>query len=270
MTMEMSVTEKRRQLIMEKLRARSGQMHVEELRDCFNVSVATIRRDLDRLAQDGVITRTYGGAVIGNVRAEQSLREREVSQAPAKDAIAQAAADLVQPHSTVFLDAGTTTGRLSHYLSNISGLTVVTNGLNALSIFADAETDAQIIAVGGSLRRTNQALLGPIAESVVRSVYADVAFLGTDCVHAKRGISSRTLEQNALKSLMAEQARRSVVVADSSKLNATWSTYWTPLPKPCDLITDNAAGEEAMQPFIGDENIHLTACDLELQTAAAS
>lgn len=239
----------RRELILERLRAHGGSVQVEDLSRHFGVSVATVRRDLDQLDQSGLITRTYGGAVIGNLRAEQTLREREVSHAAEKDAIARAAVELVQPGSTVFLDAGTTTGQLSRYLVNVPGVTVLTNGLNALNVLAGSDSDINVIALGGSVRRTNQAMIGPIAESVVRSVQADIAFLGTDCLTVERGISSRTLEQNSLKSLMMAHSRRSVIVTDSSKLNAEWSTYWTPLPQGCTVITDDASGDQAIEPF---------------------
>lgn len=253
----------RRDLILEQIRSNGGSIQVEDLSRHFGVSVATVRRDLDYLSQNGLITRTYGGAVIGNLRAEQTLREREVTHAPAKDAIARAAAELVQPGATVLLDAGTTTGQLSRYLARIPGLTVLTNGLNALNVFAEADTDIHAIALGGSLRPTNQSTIGPIAESVVRSVHADIAFIGTDCLDAHRGMSSRTLEQNSLKTLMALHSRRTVVLADSSKLNADWSTYWAPLPDRCTIITDDAAGRDALRPFEKARNFDLSVVELE-------
>lgn len=247
---------------MERLRLGSGTIHVEELSHYFGVSVATIRRDLDKLSQSELLTRTYGGAVIGNIRAEQSLREREVSHSLAKDAIARTAARLVQPGSTVILDAGTTTGQLSHYLAKIPGLTILTNGLNALNTFAESDSTTQVIALGGALRRTNQALIGPLAELAIRSVYADVAFIGTDCIDVQRGISSRTPEQNSLKVLMSAQSRRTVILADSSKLNTTWSTFWASLPAACDLITDDDSGEVALHPFRSAEGVNLMVCEL--------
>lgn len=252
----------RRELILDRLRDGTGSVQVEDLSQAFGVSVATARRDLDRLVREGMVTRTYGGAVLGNVRAEQTLREREVSNAAAKDAIAREAAALVEPGSTVLLDAGTTTGRLSRYLARIPGLTVLTNGLNALNVLVESDADIHVVALGGSLRRTNQALMGPVAETVVRGVYADIAFLGTDCLDVHRGFSSRTLEQNSLKALMSRHARRTVVVADSTKLNATWSTYWTQLPTPCDVVTDDGAGEQALVPFRAAANVHLTVSEL--------
>ena len=253
-----SAAQQRSELIMAQLREGDGSVHVEQLSRDFGVSVATIRRDLDRLVQDGRVARTYGGAVIHNLHAEQTLRQREVSHAEAKDAIARAATRMVQPGSTIFLDAGTTTGRLALHLSTIRGLTILTHGLNALLTLADSDTDADVIALGGHLRRTNQALIVPIAESVVENIYTDIAFLGTDCLDVERGVSSRTLEQNNLKRLMAAHARRTIVLADSSKLDATWSTYWQPLPPPYTLVTDDTHGEEVLEPFLAADHVDVT------------
>ena len=252
----------RRELILDKLRDGTGSTHVDDLSRAFGVSVATIRRDLDWLGREGLVTRTYGGAVLGNLRAEQTLREREISNASAKDAIARKAAGLVAPGSTVLLDGGTTTGRLSRYLARVPGLTIFATGLNALNVLVESDLEIQVVALGGALRRANQALVGPLAETVVRTVYADIAFLGTDCLDAQRGFSSRTLEQNSLKQLMAAHSRRTVVVADSSKLNTGWSTYWATLASPYQLITDDGAGEQALSPFRTGANVNLTVCKL--------
>ncbi|TLP77516.1 DeoR/GlpR family DNA-binding transcription regulator [Nesterenkonia sphaerica] len=257
-----TAAEERRELILDKLRYSTDSIHVEDLSRTFGVSVATIRRDLDSLGRNGLITRTYGGAVLGHPRTEQTLREREISNAAGKDAIAREAAALVPPGATVLLDAGTTTGRLSHYLARIPQLTVFTNGLNALNVLVESELDIQVVALGGVLRHTNQALVGPLAETMVRNVYADFAFLGTDCLDVERGFSSRTLEQNSLKQLMVAQARHTVIVADSSKLNTTWSTYWTALPSACQILTDADADEQALSPFRSADKLYLTVCPL--------
>jgi DeoR/GlpR family transcriptional regulator of sugar metabolism len=253
----------RRQAILERLIDGDGSHNVEQLRTLFGVSVATIRRDLDRLSRDGLITRTYGGAVLGSTRTEQSLREREFSHASAKNAIAREAAKLVASGSTVLLDAGTTTGRLSHYLSRIPDLTVFTSGLNALNTFAQSDSDTQVIVIGGLMRQTNLAMSGPIAEAALRGVYADIAFLGTDSVHPRLGFSSRTMGQSTLKALMATRARRVVVLADSSKFDEAWATYWTEFPGRCDLITDADIDEKMRAEFGALENVNMIIAPLE-------
>lgn len=239
----------RRQRIVDLLLQGEGRADAEGLAATLGVSVITVRRDLEHLDRAGVLTRTRGGALLGNLRAEKSIRERQDTNALAKAAIARSAASLVKPGSTVLLDAGTTTGRIARELADIPDLTIVTTGLNALVALAESDSDATIIVTGGTLRKTNQALLGPSAEATVRSLLADVAFIGTDCVDVGRGISSRTPEQNALKGLMFDHARRPIVVADSSKLGASWSTHWFPPVGPVDLLTDSGADPGVLETF---------------------
>jgi DeoR/GlpR family transcriptional regulator of sugar metabolism len=253
----------RRRAILERLVHVDGPHNVEQLRAMFGVSVATVRRDLERLSRDGLITRTYGGAVLGSTRVEQSLREREFSHASAKNAIALEAATLVSPGATVILDAGTTTGRLSHFLTRIPGLTVFTSGLNSLNTFAQSEGDTQVIVIGGLMRQTNLAMSGPIAEAALHGVYADVAFLGADSVHPRLGFSSRTMGQSALKTLMATRARRVVILADSSKFDDAWATYWTEFPVGCELITDADIDDEVRAEFASLDNMTMIVASAE-------
>jgi DeoR family fructose operon transcriptional repressor len=243
----------RRRRIVDLLTVGTGSVSTEELSADLGVSIITVRRDLERLDRAGLVTRTHGGAVIGSLRAEKSIRERRDTNALAKADIAASAARLVPPGSTVMLDAGTTTGRIATELLTVPGLTIVTTGINALAVLAESNTDATVISAGGTLRRVNQALLGPFAETVIRSVYADVAFVGSDCVDVERGVSSRTPEQNALKALMIAQSRRPVIVADATKLGATWATHWFLPSTPVELLTDRAANDDILQAFDASE-----------------
>lgn len=247
-------------------------MSAEDLRSELGVSLVTVRRDLDALEQSGLVIRTHGGALINSLRPERSIPERQDTNALAKAEIAVAAAGLVPPGATVLLDAGTTTSRLAAELAGIAGLTIVTTGVNVLAVLAEANTDATVISAGGTLRKVNQALLGPFAENVVRSIYADIAFIGSDCVDSSRGLSSRTSEQNAMKSLMIRQARRPIIVADSSKLGANWSTHWFMPPAGVELLTDSGATEKMITPLVesGVWNILLADADAPSGRAAGS
>jgi DeoR family fructose operon transcriptional repressor len=251
----------RRERIVEVLVRRGDEpLSVEELAATFDVSPATARRDLEQLRSEGRITRTYGGAVLGLPTAELSVRQRELSHAAEKDAIAREAAGLVQAGSVILLDAGSTTERLARLLRTIPGLTVVTNGVaatNALLEYGDTE----IVVLGGRLRRINQTISGAAAEQMVRGLYADIAFIGADAVDPRRGVASRTLEQSTLKSLMAEHARTVVVVADSTKLTGGWTSYWSPLQRPWVLLTDDGADPELLESFrAADPRLEIVAC----------
>ncbi|MER3387342.1 DeoR/GlpR family DNA-binding transcription regulator [Microcella pacifica] len=246
----------RRQLVLERLGETGAALTVDELSALFGVSVATVRRDLEKLDRAGLVTRTHGGAIVGSLRAEKTIREREDRNAAGKEAVARAAAAMVTPSSTVFLDAGTTTARLIRHLSNTEGLTIVTNGLNSVNALVEAESSAKLIVVGGLLRSVNQALLGPLATSSIQSMFADFAFIGADCVHPLLGISSRSAEQNELKALMMKRSRRPVILADSSKIGADWSSHWLAIKDSCELITDDGVSDAALAAFGTDSGLH--------------
>lgn len=260
----------RREQIVELLVRRGDEpLAVEEVAATFGVSPATVRRDLEELRSAGRITRTYGGAVLGTASAELSVRQRELSHAGEKDAIARAAADLVQPGSVVLLDAGSTTERLARLLRGIPGLTVVTNGIAATATLLEYG-DTEIVVLGGRLRRINQAIGGASAEQMVRGLYADIVFIGADAVDPRRGVASRTLEQSTLKSLMAEHARTVVVVADSTKLTGGWTPYWSPIQNPWLLLTDDRADPEILESFrAADPRLEIVACPVRAAGAAA-
>jgi DeoR/GlpR family transcriptional regulator of sugar metabolism len=251
----------RRERIVELLVHRGDEpLPVEEVAATFGVSPATVRRDLEHLSGTGRIMRTYGGAVLGTASAELSVRQRELSLAGEKDAIARAAADLVQPGSVVLLDAGSTTERLARLLRSIPDLTVVTNGVAATTTLLE-HGDTEIVVLGGRLRRINHTISGPTAEQMVRGLYADFAFIGADAVDPRRGVASRTLEQSTLKSLMADHARTVVVVADSTKLSGGWTSYWSPMQRPWLLFTDDGADAEVLDSFrAADPHLEVVVC----------
>lgn len=236
-------SERRRRAILESVRA--GRSEIVDLAAAFEVSTATVRRDLALLAERGEISRTYGGAVAGPRPIELRLGEKELARRSEKRAIAAAAAELVEPGDVLLLDAGTTTGQLAVLLRDRPGLTVITNGTNTLFTLAEAD-GVEVIVLGGRLRHTNQALIGPMAEEALRHVYVDKAFLGADGVVAGRGICCASMEQATLKAAMASRARHVFVLADHTKLGSAPFAYWAPLPQPVTVLTDAAASSAAV------------------------
>ncbi|WP_344587231.1 DeoR/GlpR family DNA-binding transcription regulator [Actinomadura vinacea] len=221
-----------------------GAIQVESLSEALGVSLATVRRDLTRLREEGRITRTYGGAVLGNT-SEVSVRQRRMRNGRQKEAIAARAAELVDDGQVVLLDAGTTTERLARHLRGLDDLTVFTNGLGAVNTLVE-DGNVDVVVLGGRLRRINQTMTGPVADQAVSGLYADILFLGADAVHPARGIASRTFEQSSLKTLMSRHARKVVVVADSTKLRDGGGSYWSPLAGPWTLVTDDGADPAAL------------------------
>lgn len=230
---------------------------VEELAGRFGVSLSTIRRDFEQLAQAGRILRTYGGARTAGA-GEKSLREREQIATRQKAAIGRLAATFVKPGSVNIFDAGTTAGAVASRIADRSGITVVTNGLTTTQLLEDSD-GIELIVIGGTLRHVSSGMVGPLAEQVMSSITADAAFLGADGVTASRGVSEGTPEQASLKRIMVENARDIYVVADSTKLGVESSHWWTALDRPWHLVTDDEATEQQLAPFraLGNVKIHL-------------
>ncbi|WP_419727910.1 DeoR/GlpR family DNA-binding transcription regulator [Lichenicola sp.] len=227
----------------------TGTTSAESLAERLGVSLSTVRRDLDILARDGVLLRTYGGAVpVGARMPEQSLAERATDRLPQKRAIARLAAAIVQDGESVILDAGTTTGALAVELRHRAGLRVITSGLTTLTALADAP-GIEVLSVGGMLRPISLSFVGPHAEQVLRRVTAARAFLGADGVVAGRGLCEATATQAALKELMTRQADALYVLATADKLGRAAFQEWTPLDRPWTLITDADATEAQLLPF---------------------
>lgn len=214
----------------------------------FGVTESTIRRDLQRLAAEGRIARTYGGLTYPLERdTSQKTREHRSEKA----AIAQLASTYIQDHETVILDAGTTVGSLGALLRHRKGLVVITAGLTSLFALRDA-TDIELVILGGRLRQINQGMVGPLAEHALDLLSADKLFLGAEGVDPERGICCPTLDQATLKRSMITRANEVFLLADSTKLMRAPFRYWAPLPKQVRLITDKASREFSV-PFLAGE-----------------
>jgi DeoR family transcriptional regulator, fructose operon transcriptional repressor len=227
----------------------TSELDIDRLAEMFEVSVATIRRDLGRLAEQGKITRTYGGAVLLPSGLERSLQERALIAKREKESIAEIASAHVEEGDTLILDAGTTTGALARQLRRFRHLKVITNGFSVMLALAEAE-NIEVILLGGTLRYISSGVVGPYAELVLRRITADKTFVSADGVVAGRGLCEATAEQAALKALMLAQAREVYILADSTKLGDSYSSFWTPFPeKKWTLLTDSGATEAQLSPF---------------------
>ncbi|GAA1477185.1 DeoR/GlpR family DNA-binding transcription regulator [Nocardioides aestuarii] len=218
---------------------REGVTSVDDLVSETGVSASTVRRDLARLREEGAVARTYGGALATEPFHERSVGDSARVRVEAKQAIARLARPLVPAGGRVFLDAGTTCGALARLVAadeSLGPLTVVTRGLETALALADAE-HVELELVGGRLRRMSHGLVGPLATLALERMSFDVAFLGADAVDLLRGVGEPTVEETALKEQVAGVARRTVVLADVTKLDAA-APAWTRMPGPWTLVTD--------------------------------
>ncbi|MFD0071277.1 DeoR/GlpR family DNA-binding transcription regulator [Streptomyces sp. NPDC127166] len=245
------------------LLAASGKLEVEEAATALDVSAATIRRDLDELAEQQLLVRTRGGAVVHGVSYELPLRYKSTRHAPEKRRIAEAVADLVTPGEVVGLNGGTTTTEVARALALrfASGrteapgtavpagpaLTVVTNALNIAGELA-VRPQIKIVTTGGVARPQTYELVGPLTVGVLNEVVLDVVVLGVDGVDPELGVMAHQEDEASISRLFAERASRVVVVTDSSKMGRRAFARICGLDRIDLLVTDTGiAPETALQ-----------------------
>lgn len=219
-----------------------GEIDVDDLARRFDVSASTVRRDLQHLSRTNAVRRTYGGAILTGPAAETTLEQRLAVKGNEKQAIARAALDLIEDGDTLVLDAGSTVAAFGRLLLQ-RRLRIITNNLALLPFLAKAPA-IELIVLGGALRSTSMSTMGPLASEALRRMTADRAIMSADGVVGGRGLCEADLEQVALKSLMMEQSREAIVLADASKLGRAEQIAWAPLPSRWTLVTDAGASEE--------------------------
>lgn len=245
----MSRTSPRRQQILDLIS--NGEEDVDVLAGILGVSASTIRRDLACMSDAGVVTRTYGGAVLAHQLPEQSLGAREATNRAAKEAIALAAVDQVADGDILLLDAGSTIAAFGRALTERLGgrqIRVVTGNLPLVPLLL--QCGIPVTVLGGEVRPISMGVIGPYAEMVLRHLTVDKAFLGADGVVAERGLCEARPEQCVLKELMMAQARELFVLADASKLGTASQPHWAHLPAAWTLMTDEGAPPDRLQAFL--------------------
>jgi DeoR family fructose operon transcriptional repressor len=217
-----------------------GRASVADLAQAYDVTTETVRRDLAVLDKAGVLRRVHGGAVPARALhlVEAGVGERETTRAEYKDAIAAAAAEFFPPGgATVLLDAGTTTARIAALLPTDRELVVVTNSVPVAARLA-AVPSVSLQLLGGRVRGLTQAAVGEQTLRVLDAMRVDLAFIGTNAISVRHGLSTPDSDEAAVKRAMVEAANYVVVAADSSKIGREDFVSFAPIASVDTLITD--------------------------------
>lgn len=222
-----------------------GRVRIAELATRLDVSEMTIRRDLDTLAEQGVVQRVRGGAVsLG----PQPFAERFSRQVRAKDRIAAKLAGLVADGGAVGIDASTTLLRLTPHLTHARDLMVVTNGPDTFAALQERPGVTPVLT-GGRLDARTGSLVGPLATRAARDLLLRRLFVSGAAVHPIHGTSEATLEDAEVKLAMAEVAAEVIVAVDSSKLDRHTAARAFAPEQVALLVTDLDPADERLDPY---------------------
>ncbi len=234
----------RRRKILKILRSDTS-VDTSELARTLNVSEMTIRRDLKQLELQNAILRSYGGATLARrIHLEFQFDQRRQGALASKQAIGRAAADLVEPNETVFIDTGTTTLEFARELARRDiPVTVATSSL-AVGSELWGRDQIRVLMLGGQLREGSPDLTGPLCEHSLEMLQATRAFLGCDALHPERGFFAADTEGARVSATMLRNASWRCVVVDGSKIGKTAPVRYASLEDIEMLITDDSAREE--------------------------
>ncbi|WP_322903509.1 DeoR/GlpR family DNA-binding transcription regulator [Paenibacillus campi] len=222
---------------------------VQELGEVFHVSESTVRRDLKELEDGRLLKRTHGGAIsLQSVDFEPNMVEKEDSYREEKENIARRAAELVIQGDTILLDSGTTTLPLARALRSRSGIRVITNSVIVLGELKDCR-NIELSIIGGLLRPDTQAFVGPMAERTLDMIRVDKAFIATNGLDIKEGITTPNLIEAAIKRKMIDISKQVILLADHSKIGGIAYAKFADLTDIDYCITDGGASVSMIQQF---------------------
>jgi DeoR/GlpR family transcriptional regulator of sugar metabolism len=242
-------TELRHTAIVDLLK-QQGKAKVEELAERLNVSEVTIRKDLTKLEEQGLLERVHGSAIISQrSRFNIAFLERLRLQAPAKTAIAQAAASYIQEGDSIILDAGTTALSLARVLAakRYHSLFVITSSVPAALELSKGNYD--IVLIGGQVRNHSLALIGPMTVKNLGNYHVDRAFVGTSGISLTHGFSTPNALDAQVKEAMIRAAEEACILADSSKFGHECLVSFADLSDIHLIITDSEIPVEYAKEF---------------------
>jgi DeoR/GlpR family transcriptional regulator of sugar metabolism len=234
-----ALARQRQTLILERVREQ-GAVRVADLVRALGVSDMTVRRDLEVLHERGLIEKVHGGAtaIEGSSLFEPGFTVKSTLMQTEKTLIAGAAAGLVTPGTAIAISAGTTTFALARRLTEVPGLTVLTNSVPVADVlYRDGRPDQTVILSGG-VRTPSDALVGPFAVEVIRSLHVDSVFMGSHGIDARSGFTTPNILEAETNRALIEAGRRLIVLADHSKWGVIGISSVARLEDADTIITD--------------------------------
>ncbi len=238
--------EERHSIIVETL-LRHDTISVSELSALLDVSAVTIRKDLTELEKANKLYRSHGKAILINPYINnRSVNEKEKLAPETKLKIGMKAASLIAKDDSIILASGTTIHALARSIRPINKLTVISASLQASEILA-ANSDIEVIQLGGVLRHSSLSTVGKHAEIMLRDFACSKVFLGVDGIDLDFGITTTDVREADLNKMMMQTAQKTIVMADSSKFRRRGFSRIAAIDDIDIIITDSSIPDRIAQ-----------------------
>ncbi len=228
---------------------------VSKLADQFAVTEETIRRDLKKLEEEGVLVRVYGGAYsIEGVQNDVDYLLRETILVPEKKRIADRCLPLVNNGDSIYIDCSTTALQLAMSLTS-HHLTVVTNSLRVAQVFSDSN-DIHLVLIGGSLHNRSMSFLGQNASQALANYFVDKAFVSCRSLSMENGLTDSNEDRATIRRIAIERSSKTYLLLDNTKFGSTSFAHIADISSIDTLITDEKVSDE-WRIFLASKNVTL-------------
>ena len=245
--MDYMFPEERKSKILNSLN-KYGKVKVSDLSQQYEVSEVTIRRDLQELEEDEMIKRVHGGAVLnGNTKFEPTFSEKIDKFYDEKESIGKLAASIIVDGDTIALDAGTTTISIARHIT-ARNITVLTNSVDVAYELAKRR-EVEVIITGGTLRWETRAMVGPLADNVLKNFRVDKSFIGTNGLSVINGATTPNINEANTKREMIKIAKQTIVVCDHTKFGTVYFAKIADLESVDIIITDKQIDNDVLEEF---------------------
>lgn len=232
---------------MELLKVKKILKH-SELTDELGISIDTLRRDLNILAEDREIEKIYGGVkLIESYFGESAMADRMVSHLEEKDSIARMCNEHIHDGDCIYIDSGSTTYQIAKYIKNRKNLTVVTNSLPVVTELLNS--DLELIIIGGKIRRHESSVVAYDYIFNFDELNILKAFICASGITTEKGISDYNLEEAITRKKIIELSKEVFVAADSTKFGKEVTVRIAPLDKIDYIVTDQHINQQWIQKF---------------------
>ncbi len=219
---------------------------IHELCREFKTSPVTIRKDLDYLENEGILTRVHGGGILNKtVMSDLSISEKENIHLKEKERIAVFSEKLIRNGDIVILDSGFTAVHIARRLKLRSGIRVITNGLNVANELVGS--DNELVLTGGVFNKATFGLSGSFAVKVIANTVADKLFLGVDGIDFDKGLTAYNYEEAKLNRLMISAASEIILITDSSKFGKKAMAFICHVEEINRIITDKGIQQKYLE-----------------------
>ena len=246
--------ENRKEQILQILREKKS-VRILDLSKELRVSRETVRKDITEMEEDGLLKKTYGGAVLDEANKETDYERRRHENGFAKKAIAERALKFIEPGDTIYLDYGTSTYALAEMLLEFDNLTVVTNSIPIVNVLIHAP-GIELIILGGHLRKNEDSLFGSFGLNNARDIFVDLGFFGCAGIDIKSGVTNYHMGEIEISKLMTQHSKSVILLADNTKFGKS-ALYKTSELEDLDIIITHELKDNEMELEFVNNNIEL-------------